>query len=267
MDDHSRLIVGHRWGRSEDVLRLEAALRRGIAARGVPKRIYVDNGAPFVSQQLQRVCAVLGIRLVHSRPGRPQGRGKIERFFATVRAQFLVEIADDQIESLARLNELFTAWVETRYHHRPHRETEQSPIERFTAAGIPDVPTPPQLREAFLWSETRTVTKTAMVSLHGNSYEVDPALVGRRVQLVFDPFDLEHLEVRHDGREFGVALPHQLTVHVHPKATAEPPDVLDGMTSTGIDYLALVEQEHRQATRRTINFAELTGEDEQEVGR
>jgi putative transposase len=267
MDDHSRLIVGHRWGRSEDVLRLEAALRRGIASRGVPGRIYVDNGAPFVSQQLQRVCAVLGIRLVHSRPGRPQGRGKIERFFATVRSQFLVEIADDQIESLARLNELFTAWVETRYHHRPHRETSQSPIERFTAAGIPDVPTPAQLREAFLWSETRTVTKTAMVSLHGNHYEVDPALIGRRVQLVFDPFDLEHLEVRWDGRDFGLAVPHQLKVHVHPKATAEPPDLLDGMatTPTGIDYLALVEQEHRQATRRTINFGDLYSDEQEDV--
>nr|WP_289298684.1 Mu transposase C-terminal domain-containing protein [uncultured Reyranella sp.] len=223
----------------------------------------MDNGSPFVSHQLQRVCAVLGIRLVHSRPGRPQGRGKIERFFATVRSQFLVEIADDQLASLEELNRLFTAWVETRYHHRPHRETETSPLARFTAAGIPDVPTAAQLREAFLWSETRTVTKTSMVSLHGNSYEVDPTLVGRRVQLVFDPFDLDHLEVRFDGRDFGIAVPHELKTHVHPKATAEPPDVLDGMatTPTGIDYLALIEAEHRQATRRLINFADLDVED------
>ena len=160
LDDHSRLVVGHRWGRHEDVLRLEAALRRGLASRGVPKRIYVDNGSPFVSHQLQRVCAVLGIRLVHSRPGRPQGRGKIERFFATVRAQFLVEIADDQLTSLEELNRLFTAWVEARYHHRPHRETGQAPLVRFTAGGIPEVPGPALLREAFLWAETRTVTKT-----------------------------------------------------------------------------------------------------------
>lgn len=259
MDDHSRLLAGHRWGRREDVLRLEAALRRGLASRGIPKRIYVDNGAPFVSHQLARTCAVLGIRLVHSRPGRPQGRGKIERFFATVRSQFLVEIADDQLDSLEQLNRLFSAWVERRYHRRPHSETKESPLARFTAAGIPDVPDPALLREAFLWAETRTVTKTAMVSLHGNRYEVDPALVGRRVQLVFDPFDLEHLEVRFDERDFGVAVPHQLAVHVHPKATAEPPDVLDGMASTptGIDYLTLVEQEHRHATRRTINFADL----------
>lgn len=269
LDDHSRLVVGHRWGRSEDVLRLEAALRRGLAARGVPKRIYVDNGAPFVSAQLARVCAVLGIRLVHSRPGRPQGRGKIERFFATVRSQFLVEIADDQLTSLAELNRLFTAWVEARYHHRPHRETGQSPLARFTAAGIPDVPSPQLLREAFLWAEIRTVTKTSMVSLHGNHYEVDPALVGRRVQLVFDPFDLEHLEVRCNDQPFGTAIPHQLATHVHPKATAEPPELLDGMPTgpTGIDYLTLVEAEHRAATRRTINFADLHGDDDHDDSR
>jgi putative transposase len=263
MDDHSRLIVGHRWGRSEDVLRLEAALRRGLASRGVPDRIYVDNGSPFVSHQLQRICAVLGIKLVHSRPGRPQGRGKIERFFATVRSQFLVEIADDQLSSLEELNRLFTAWVETRYHHRAHRETRQPPVVRFTAAGIPKVPTAPELREAFLWAEMRTVTKTGQISLHGNRYEVDPVLVGRRIQLVFDPFDLTHLEVRHGGRPFGTAIPHELKTHVHPKATAEPPELLDGMapTSTGIDYLALIEAEHGQATRQTINFADLDGDD------
>ena len=114
----------------------------------------------------------------------------------------------------------------------------------------------------------RTVTKTAQVSLHGNRYEVDPALVGRRVQLVFDPFDLATLEVRYDGREFGTAIPHEVKIHVHPKATAEAPETLDGMTSTGIDYLALIQAEHAQATRRTINFGDLYDHDDDvEVGR
>lgn len=71
LDDHSRALVGYRFGHREDTVRLEAALRAGLAARGTPQRIYVDNGSPFVSTQLLRACAVLGIRLVHSRPGRP----------------------------------------------------------------------------------------------------------------------------------------------------------------------------------------------------
>ena len=92
IDDHSRALVGYRWGLSEDTVRLEAALRNALAARGVPAPVYLDNGSAIVSKQLLRACASLGIRLVHSRPGRPQGRGKIERVFETVRIQFLVEI-------------------------------------------------------------------------------------------------------------------------------------------------------------------------------
>jgi len=79
LDDHSRAAVGYRWAAAEDTVRMEAALRAALAARGVPDMLYLDNGAAFVSAQLLRSCAVLGIRLVHSRPGRPQGRGKVER--------------------------------------------------------------------------------------------------------------------------------------------------------------------------------------------
>ena len=93
IDDHSRALVGYRWGHSEDTVRLEAALRAGLASRGVPRVVYLDNGSAMVSSQLLRALAVLGITLTHSKPGQPAGRGKIERFFRTVREQFLVELA------------------------------------------------------------------------------------------------------------------------------------------------------------------------------
>ena len=92
IDDHSRLLVGYRWCHAEDTVRLEAALRAGLAARGIPGGIYVDNGSAFASKPLLRACASLGIRLTHSTPRRPEGRGKIERFFRTVRDQFLIEL-------------------------------------------------------------------------------------------------------------------------------------------------------------------------------
>jgi len=103
LDDHSRLFCGYRWAAREDVLNASRALRAGIAARGVPKALYVDNGSPFVSDQLLRACAVLGIRLIHSRPGRPEGRGKIERAFRTVREQALGELEDHPPSSLEEL--------------------------------------------------------------------------------------------------------------------------------------------------------------------
>jgi putative transposase len=141
-------------------------------------------------------------------------KGKIERFFKTVCDQFLVEI-DDGVE-LSELNRLFSAWLEVVYHRRTHTETGQTPIERFDAAGAPKLPTPALLREAFLWSQERTVTKTASVSLHSNQYSVDAALVGRKVELVFDPFDLTRIEVRYQHRPFGTAVPLQIGRHAHP---------------------------------------------------
>ena len=89
----------------------------------------------FIDAGLRRACAVLGIKLTHSQPGKPAGRGKIERFFKTVRDQFLVEISDHPddpgsagtiVGSLAELNALFTAWVEQVYHQRVHTETQMA---------------------------------------------------------------------------------------------------------------------------------------------
>lgn len=258
VDDFSRALVGYRWAHREDTVRLEAALRAGLAARGLPQRIYVDNGSPFVSSQLLRACATLGIRLVHSRPGKPQGRGKIERVFRTIREQFLVEFdvpgVSRGVTDLDQLNRLFTAWVEQIYHRRVHSETGQAPLARLDAADPPRLPTPAELHEAFLWSQTRTVTKTATVSLHGNVYTVDAALVGRRVEIVFDRFDLTRVDIRYQGRPMGAGVPHRIGRHVHPHAAADQPPPAP---ATGINYLELVEAAHTADLARRIDYAEL----------
>jgi putative transposase len=210
----------------------------------------------MVDKQLLRACASLGIRLVHSKPGQPAGRGKIERFFRTVREQFLVEIGSGrELADLVGLNTLFTAWVETVYHRRVHSETGQAPIERWSAGGPPRMPSAAQLREAFLWSEWRTVTKTATVNLHGNHYEVDNALVGRKVELVFDPFDLTGIQVRWHGRAMGAAIPHKIGRHVHHKA--RPDESAPPPAPTGIDYLRLVETEHTTELAQRLRYSNL----------
>ena len=207
-----------------------------------------------MSAQLLRACASLGIRLVHSRPGRPEGRGKIERVFRTVRDQFLVEAAHASIEDVERLNQLFAAWVETVYHRAVHSETNATPLERFGAGGAPRYPSAEDLHEAFLWSEARTVTKTATVSLFSNSYEVDPALVGRKVELVFDPFDLTRIEVRFNHRPMGAAVPVVIGRHSHPAARPEP-GAEAPPPATGIDYLHLVEARADAELSRRISYA------------
>lgn len=248
LDDHSRLATGYRWTFSEDTVRMESALRAGVSSRGVPKDLIVDWGSAYRDAQLARACAVLGIRLVHAKPRTPTTKGKVERWFETVRAQFVVELDPGAVADLAGLNRLFSAWVETVYHRRVHTETGATPLERFLAGGPPGLPSAALMHEAFLWSESRLVNpKTATVNLHGNVLEVDASLVGRRVDLVFNPFDLATVEVRYQGRPMGMAVAQHIGRHTHPKARpeAQPPPV-----PTGIEYLELL------AARRD---AELTG--------
>ena len=260
LDDHSRLVVGARFAHAESTVRLEGVLRSAFQARGLPGRLYVDNGAPYASRQLARVCAVLGIRLMHSTPGRPQGRGKIERFFRTLRDEALVELdGPGRPAGLPELERLLQAWIERVYHQRVHSETGMTPLARYREF-TPRYPTADVLREAFLWSETRLVSKTATVSLLGNRYEVDQALCGRRVELRFDPYDQELIEVYYASRPFGNAVPHTIGRHVHPHA--EEPDG-EPRPVSGIDYLRLIEAEHeRDWLSRRISYHQLSDDDQ-----
>jgi putative transposase len=147
--------------------------------------------------------------------------------------------------------------VETAYHRTVHSETGQQPMQRWQTGAPFALPTPAALTEAFLWEERRTVTKTATVSLHGNTYQVDPTLVGRKVELVFDPFDLTAVEVRLDGVPRGSALPHHVGRHAHPKARPETPTAAP--KPTGINYARLLDQTHQAELAQRVNYAALTG--------
>jgi putative transposase len=141
-----------------------------------------------------------------------------------VRQEFLVEIGDGHgVTGLAELNKLFTAWYETVYHTRPHSETGQPPIQRWLAGAPFPAPSPEQLREAFLRAEHRMVRKDATIKLFGGAYETDPALAGRRVECVFDPFDLSAVEVRWNGKPWGLARPQHIGPAFPPQGQAGGP--------------------------------------------
>jgi transposase InsO family protein len=256
VDDHSRLLVDGRFYDRENARLCQDLLRRAITRRGIPDILYCDNGAPFANAWLARTCAVLSIRLVHSKPYSPQGRGKQERANRYIREAFLAEATHRGIESLDQLNDWFTAWAGQVANRRVHAETGQAPIDRFCAGGPHRQADPAVLREAFRWSVTRRVTRTATVPLEGNSYSVDPALVGRRVELRYDPEDLSRVELFLDGKPAGTAVPFVIGHHVHKAVQPAPPPQQD---PTGIDYLGMVAAAHDEeaGTGMKIDFTRL----------
>jgi len=256
VDDHSRLIVDGRFFAQENARSCQELFRRAITRRGVPAVLYADNGGPFKNAWLDRTCAVLGVRLVHSKPYAPQGRGKQERANRYIREAFLAEATHHGICSLDELNDRFAAWAELVANRRLHAETKQAPIERFEADGPHRQVEPDRLRDAFRWSVTRKVTRTATVPLEGNAYAVDASLVSRRVELRYDPEDLSRIDVYFEGRPAGVATPFVTRRHTH---RAVPQAERPAPPPTGVDYLGLVEAAHEESagTGQKIDFSQL----------
>jgi len=184
IDDATRVIPYAAFALAESTGAFLPVLKQAILRRGLPQRLYVDNGANYRSQHLALVCAKLGIALIHARPYRPQGKGKIERWFKTLRGQLLPRLGPQDTASLTALNRRLWAWVEGEYHHTPHRGLAgATPLEQWAHSGeAVRFPEPGlDLEDLFLFEALRKVQKDRTVSLNGVVYEVDAALVGERV--------------------------------------------------------------------------------------
>jgi putative transposase len=262
IDDHSRLVPHAEFFLEEALPRMERVLKVGILKRGIPEAIYVDNGKVYQATQFAVACASLGIRCIHAAPYAPEGKGKQERFFETVRLQFLPEVEKSEIATLEELNGSFWAWLEIVYHSRVHSETGQTPLERYQA-GIAQVKAahPETIRKAFLWREERKVRKDGCIELQGNTYQVDPTFAGRKIQLFFDPFDLSHLELFFGGNAFGVATVIQqgrekhIAVEKLATQPSQPPK-----PKSSLDYLAALRAEYQALQRKQagpLQFARL----------
>jgi len=184
VDDHSRMVVGHAFSGSETISALTFVLKEAFLGYGIPKRLYVDNGASFSSQLLNRSCAMAGISLVHSKPYDSPSRGKVERLFRTVRDRFLSGIAADI--SLDELNEAFWLWLQDDYHHKLHTGIDERPIDRYQAsASRVEIRrlSKAELDEIFLIRHERVVNNDATISFKGDLYEVPSAYIRHRIEI------------------------------------------------------------------------------------
>ena len=136
IEDHSRLIPYAAYGLATDTQALLACLKEALRRRGLPRKLYADNGGPFINHHLRVVCANLGIRLIHSKVGQPWSRGKVERMFRTLQQDFEagLRLPGQGVGSLEELNGKFARWLQEVYHPRIHDGTGQSPQERFAQA-------------------------------------------------------------------------------------------------------------------------------------
>jgi transposase InsO family protein len=199
IDDHSRLIPHGQFYLAENLENYLECLWTAMRKRGVPRKLYVDNGPSFKSHRLQLGCAALEIGLSYARPYKPQGKGKIERFFRTLRTQFLPELSEQL--SLKELNRAFTHYIEQIYHQRVHGGTGQKPIDRYLQDAKALRKAPENLPEYYRKQAHRKVNFDRTVKLDGRLYEAPAGLVGRQVALRFENYD--RVEVFLDEQPMG----------------------------------------------------------------
>jgi putative transposase len=170
----------------------------------------VDNGSAFKSRQLEYTAAALGIALVHAKPYQPQGKGKIERFFKSVRTRFLPGFQGDTLDEV---NEAFELWLDGEYHQRSHGSTGETPFKRFTSRMECLRPAPDNLRDHFRKTVRRRVNKDRSVVMDRRLFEAPVELIGKRVELLFFEGSPEQVEIRCAEQSYGLL--RQIDLHVN----------------------------------------------------
>jgi putative transposase len=207
LDDASRLIPHAQFYPNQGLDSFLDCLRQAVAARGVPTRLYLDNAKIYRSAQLARIAASIGILIVHTPPYQPEGRGKIERYFRSVREQFLANLDPKLLLSLEQLNERLWHWIDTIYHRSEHSALQTTPLLRWQRdiEQVRQLPPATDLRRLFFHRVDRLVRRDSTFLLQHRFFEAPPHLAGKRVEVRFDPRDPAQVEIYCEGQSQGVA--------------------------------------------------------------
>jgi transposase InsO family protein len=236
LDDRSRVIPYLEAGFGETAHRFLRVLYQAIARRGIPRTLLLDNHASFSGFDLRVLCATLNIRLVHTRPHDGPSKGKIERFWRTLREQLLDRLDARSVSTLDDLNLRVWSFVEGEYHTRPHAALAgKTPLEVWDADAedLRWPSDPAALEQAFHATVNRLARQDSTVLWRGMWYEVPPYLRGRTVRLRYSLLDADRISVL-DG---AVEIPLR---RVNPTANAQrsrhvAPPPADPPATTGLN--------------------------------
>lgn len=263
IDDATRYIVAAKFYDNQKVDIIEDSLRSAVMHFGKPDKIYVDNGKQYRSEWLKKACDRLGIRLLFAKPYHPEGKGKVEAFNRRVDS-FLSEVALDKPATLEELNSSLNLWISNYYHKNVHTSLDGLTPEvafgsdkralRFVDAG--------ELAEAFLHTETRKVDKTGCISFKGKSYDVGAKLIGRQIEVHYDPTWIDEVEIHH--KDFDVFKAKVMEIGANCGTRRSLPDDLAPLETQGSRLLEGLNKANitgRTNSHRAVSYKSLGGQE------
>ncbi|PYV40606.1 MAG: hypothetical protein DMG09_06450 [Acidobacteria bacterium] len=242
LDDHSRIIPYVEAGFGETSHRFLAVLYNAFARRGIARSLLLDNHASFTNYDLRVLCATLNIRLVHSRPGDAPSKGKIERFWKSLRGHLVDRLDLKKVTTVDELNLRLWSYVEGEYHTRPHSSLSgKTPLEVWES-GADDIrwpSDPASLEPAFYAHVERLARYDSTVLWRGVFYEVPPYLRGRKVRLRYSLLDASRVSLIDSNVEIPIR-PVNPIANAHRSRNTSPPAAPETKPPTGLNAPDLI---------------------------
>ena len=206
IDDASRLIVGAKFFFNDNSYNLQDVMKSAIKKYGVPKKLFVDNGKTYKNDQFNIICASLGLVLIHARPYSGASKGKIERFFHTMKETWMRGLNWDDIKSIDELNDLLNGFI-AKYNSTLHSSLQDengkniSPNTRwFKDAHLINKLDNNYIDIAFLHTAYPKIRSDAIAYIKNHEFEVDMKYIGKKITVKYNPFDYSTAWIYDNGK-------------------------------------------------------------------
>jgi hypothetical protein len=195
LDDASRYIVGIDVFLNDNFVNLMSVMKTAVIRYGKPKKFNFDNGKPYKNKQMELLSARIGSTIYYNPPYTPTGKAKLERWFRTMKDQWMSQIVVKDFQSLHDIRTSLLYFVDA-YNKNIHSSLDGlSPEERFfKESHMIKRLSGEQIDHIFLLEQERRVSADSVIVLDGVQYEVDYRYAKQRIVLRYSP-DLEDVFV------------------------------------------------------------------------
>ena len=205
LDDKSRMIVGGKFFYADNAYNYQKVLKDAIASRGLPHKLYVDNGSPYKNEQLSLICGNLGINLIHTPVRDGAAKGKIERNFRTLRNRFLNIMDPNELSSIDELNSKLNDYI-NEHNNRYHSAIGMTPTERYIS-DIEYIKLPESkewLDECFMNRIIRRVKNDSTITINKELYDVPMEFIRCSVEVRYLPDDMSNAYIWYENTKYPI---------------------------------------------------------------